>query len=139
MKNCIVCHKFIKQPKYCPKHEPSAARQRFIQNLLNRQAQSQGLFSGGLSQQTLNTQLGLQAQQFGGLGGSLQDQLGAQQFGQSQPGPIVPIPSSPSIGPDLARWLKSLLAELSWVLNPVTKLGVKLGFLKMKEPDEVEE
>ena len=137
MKNCIVCHKFIKQPKYCPKHEPGDAGRQFINSLLagQRQHDPQGLFGGGLSQQTLELQLSLRAQQFGGLGGSLQDAMRAQQFGAYQPDPIPSYPS-PNIGPAVAGWLKSLLPILSWLLNPLTKLGLSLGILKEKQMND---
>jgi len=139
MKNCIVCHKFIKQPSYCPKHEPNEAGTVFINLLLAQQRQHdpQGLFGGGLSQQTLNQQLNLRAQQFGGLGGlgSLQDALarGAAGSGQYHPGSVIPDYPSPSIGPDVRKWL---LSAFSWIFNPITVLGLRLGILKEKQKND---
>ncbi len=135
MRACIVCHKFIKQPQYCPKHDPKDDMKRLLNEILGIQAQNdpQGLFRGGISNQTLEMQLNLRAQQFGGgLGGQ---QFGADlgafggALGQTPPPIFIPAPSS---GPDVAGWLKSLLLALSWILNPVTALGLKLGVLKRR-------
>ncbi len=142
MKTCTVCHKFIKQPKYCPKHEPVEQGWQFINSILaQRQHDQQGLF--GLSQQAVQMQNDLRAQQIGGIGGiggqSLSGILGANiqgQLGAPQPysPPVFDTPtprwSGPrGVGPDIAKWL---LPALSWVLNPITKLGLKLGILKNK-------
>jgi len=43
MKTCSVCHKFIKQPKYCPKHEPQGDVNEFMRRLLNQPPQQQTL------------------------------------------------------------------------------------------------
>lgn len=132
MKACIVCHKFIKQPKYCPKHEPNILgspiseedqQQRFLNELL-RQGQAQ-------QAQNLQGQMDLRAQQFGGIGGSSPDDvLRRGALGPFHPGQIIPVSTPPYIGPDVRKWI---MPALSWVLNPITKLGLKLGILKNKE------
>ena len=126
MRACIVCHKFIKQPQYCPKHEPKEfAIEEFLQAGLGTIAQ----------QQTTQMQNDLRAQQFGGLGdSSLQDALARGALGQYHPGQMIPVDeltpiASGPFSPNM-RWVKP---ALSWVLNPITTLGLRLRILKRRD------
>jgi len=134
MRACIVCHKFIKQPQYCPKHEPrSDTADGLINSQLNDMAQQGGI--GGAFGTTTQMQSDLRAQQFGGLGGSsLQAALARGALGQFHPGQMIPVDQlTPTAAGPLPSWgpnMKWLIPALSWVLNPLTKLGLWWGIVK---------